>query len=122
GWTARFQRAAVLDSLGQDWVRTARAKGVGELAILLRHGLRPALLSTVTLLGLSFPVLLTGAVFVETVFAWPGMGRLAAGAVASRDYALVTATTIVASAMVVLGSLVADLLGAWLDPRLRQET
>lgn len=121
GWTARYQRAAVLEALGQDWVRTARAKGASELRVLLRHALRPSLLSTVTLFGLSFPFLLTGAVLVETVFAWPGMGRLAADAVASRDYALVTAATIVASAMVVLGSLVADLLAAWVDPRLRHE-
>jgi peptide/nickel transport system permease protein len=121
GWTARFQRAAVLEALGQDWVRTARAKGATEARVLRRHALRPALLSTVTLFGLSFPFLLTGAVLVETVFAWPGMGRLAADAVAARDYPLVTATAIVASAMVVLGSLIADVLAAWVDPRARHE-
>jgi peptide/nickel transport system permease protein len=119
GWTDRFQRAAVLEALGQDWVRTARAKGASEPRVLRRHALRPALLSTVTLFGLSFPFLLTGAVLVETVFAWPGMGRLAADAVAARDYPLVTATAIVASAMVVLGSLIADLLASWADPRVR---
>jgi peptide/nickel transport system permease protein len=121
GWTARFQRAAVLEALGQDWVRTARAKGAGEPRVLRRHALRPALLPTVTLFGLSFPFLLTGAVLVETVFAWPGMGRLAADAVGTRDYPLVTATAIVATAMVVLGSLIADALAAAVDPRLREQ-
>ena len=121
GWTARYQRAAVLDALSQDWVRTARAKGAGEGRVLRRHALRPALLPTVTLLGLSFPFLLTGAVLVEAVFSWPGMGRLAADAVAARDYPLVTATAIAASAMVVLGSIVADLLATAVDPRIRLE-
>lgn len=119
GWTARYQRAAVLDALSQEWVRAARAKGASEGRVLWRHALRPALLPTVTLFGLSFPFLLTGAVLVEAVFSWPGMGRLAADAVAARDYPLVMATTIAASAMVVVGSLVADLLAAAVDPRIR---
>jgi peptide/nickel transport system permease protein len=117
--TARFQRAAVLEALGQDYVRTARAKGVPEPALLVRHVLRNALLPVITLLGLALPFLLTGAVLVETVFDWPGLGKLAADAVAARDYPLVLATTLLASAAVVGGSLVADLLAAVADPRVR---
>ena len=117
--TARFQRAAVLEALGQDYVRTARAKGLRESAVLLRHALRDALMPVITLLGLALPFLLTGAVLVETVFAWPGLGKLAADAIAARDYPLVLATTLCASAAVVAGSLIADLLAALADPRVR---
>ncbi len=117
--TARFQRAAVLEVISQDFVRTARAKGVGEARVLVVHVLRNALLPVITLLGLAFPFLLTGAVLIETIFAWPGMGRLAAEAIFRRDYPLVTAAALVASAMVVTGSLVADVLYAVADPRIR---
>lgn len=117
--TARFQRAAMLEVIGQDYVRTARAKGLTERRLVLRHVLRNALLPLITLFGLSFPFLLTGAVLIETIFAWPGMGKLAADAIFSRDYPLVTATALTASAMVVVGSLVADVLYATADPRVR---
>jgi peptide/nickel transport system permease protein len=117
--TARYQRAAVLDAIGQDYVRTARAKGVPEPRVVLVHTLRNALLPLITLLGLSLPFLLTGAVLVETVFAWPGMGKLAADAVFRRDYPVVLATAVSASTMVVLGSLLADVLYAVADPRIR---
>jgi len=117
--TARFQRAAMLEVIAADYVRTARAKGLPERRVLLVHALRNALLPFVTLFGLAFPFLLTGAVLVETVFAWPGMGRLATEAIFRRDYPVVTAAAIVASAMVVLGSLLADLLYAAADPRIR---
>jgi peptide/nickel transport system permease protein len=119
--TARFQRGAMLEALGQDFIRAARAKGLAERAVLIRHALRNALLPYVTLLGLALPFLLTGAVLVETVFAWPGMGKLAADAIASRDYPIVTATTLVASIVVVGGSVLADLLYAAADPRVRLE-
>lgn len=117
--TARFQRAAMLEVIGQAYIRTARAKGLRERRVVLRHVLRNALLPFITLFGLAFPFLLTGAVLIETIFAWPGMGKLAADAIFSRDYPLVTAVTLLASAMVVLGSLVADLLYALADPRVR---
>ncbi|MGH7568377.1 MAG: ABC transporter permease [Gemmatimonadales bacterium] len=117
--TARFQRAAMLEVIGQDFVRTARAKGVGEARVLLVHALRNALLPVITLVGLAFPFLLTGAVLIETIFAWPGMGRLAAEAIFRRDYPVVTAAALVASTMVVTGSLVADVLYAVADPRIR---
>lgn len=117
--TARYQRAAALDAKAHDYVRTARAKGLAERAVMSRHVLRNALLPTVTLFGLSFPFLLTGAVLIETLFGWPGMGRLAADAILQRDYPVVSATMLVASVMVVLGSLVADVLTALADPRVR---
>lgn len=119
GGTARFQRAALLETLGQDYVRTARAKGLTERAVLVRHALRDALLPVLTLLGLALPFLLTGAVLVETVFAWPGLGKLAADAIAARDYPLVLGTTLLASTAVVLGSLLADLVTGVADPRIR---
>ena len=116
---ARYQRAALLDVLPQDFVRTARAKGLGECSVVLKHALRNALLPVITLLGLSLPTLVGGTFFVEKVFSWPGMGYVAANAIAARDYDLVTGTVIVGGIMVALGSLVADLLYAAADPRLR---
>ena len=116
---ARFQRAALLDVLPQDYVRTARAKGLAERDVVLKHALRNALLPVITLLGLSLPALVGGAFFVEKVFSWPGMGYIAANAIAARDYDLVTGTVIVGGIMVALGSLLADLLYAAADPRLR---
>jgi peptide/nickel transport system permease protein len=121
--TARYQRAAALEAGAHDYVRTARAKGLSDRTIMARHVLRNALLPTVTLFGLAFPFLLTGAVLIERVFSWPGMGRLAADAILQRDYPVVSGTMLVASVMVVLGSLIADVLTAVADPRVRvQET
>ena len=117
--TARFQRAAMLEVVRQDFVRTARAKGLRERRVLLVHALRNALLPLITLFGLTFPFLLTGAVLVEWVFAWPGMGRLAVTAILQRDYPIVTAAALVASVMVVLGNLLADALYGVADPRIR---
>jgi peptide/nickel transport system permease protein len=117
---ARYQRAAMLEVLRQDFVRTARAKGLTARTVLLRHALRNALLPTVTLFGLAFPLLLSGAVLVETVFAWPGMGKLTVDAIAARDYAVVTGTAIIAAAMVALGNVLADVLYHVLDPRTRE--
>lgn len=119
--TARLQRSAMLEALGRPFVRTARAKGLGTLRVLVRHALRNALLPFITLAGLAVPFLLTGSVVVETVFAWPGLGKLAAEAIASRDYPVVLAAALVTSVMVVIGSLLADLLAAAADPRLREE-
>ena len=117
--TARYQRAAMMEALGEEYVRTARAKGLADSGVL-RHALRNALLPIATLFGLSLPMVLTGAVVVETVFGWPGMGRLAADAVAARDYPVVIATSLVAATLVVAGSLVADVAINALDPRLRR--
>jgi peptide/nickel transport system permease protein len=116
---SRYQRAALLEVLPEDFVRTARAKGVQRRVLLYRHALRNALLPTITLGGLAVPALLGGAVFVEQIFSWPGMGRLAVDSVQARDEPVVLATVMLASAMVVLGGLIADLLYAAADPRLR---
>ena len=121
GWTAivaRHQRAAIGDAARGEFVRTARAKGLSESGILVRHTLRVALGPTVALLGLALPALVGGAVVTESVFAWPGMGLLATQAVGARDYALVTGAVVVGSAAVAFGGLVAELLQAWLDPRI----
>jgi peptide/nickel transport system permease protein len=116
---ARYQRAALIEVLPMDFVRTARAKGVGERSVILRHALRNALLPVITIFGLLLPAVAGGAFFVEKVFSWPGMGLLIANAVAARDYDLVTGSVIVGGAMVAVGSLLADLLYAAVDPRLR---
>ena len=116
---ARYQRAAVLEVLPLDFVRTARAKGLSERLVLWRHALRNALVPTIVLLGLSLPTLFGGAVFVEQVFAWPGMGRVAASAFAARDYQIVVGATILGAVLVVAGSMLADVLHAAVDPRVR---
>jgi len=116
---ARYQRAALLDVLPADYIRTARLKGLTERQILRRHALRNALLPIITMIGLSFPALLTGAFFVEKIFAWPGMGYAVINAIGTRDYPLVVGGVIIGSIMVTLGSLLADLLYALADPRLR---
>ncbi len=118
--TARYVRGAVLDVRGHEFVRTARAKGIAPLAVELRHVLRNALMPIVTLLGLSLPALFSGTVFVEVIFAWPGMGRVMVDAVGARDYPVVMATTAIFAVLVVIGNLLADLLYAWVDPRLRR--
>ena len=116
---ARFQRAAMLDAMRLDFVVTARAKGASENVIARHHVLRNALLPIITLAGLTLPLLLGGAVLVELVFSWPGMGFVTAMAVGSRDYALVTSSVLITSALVVAGTIVADLLYALADPRVR---
>jgi peptide/nickel transport system permease protein len=116
---ARYQRAAMLEVIELDFVRTARAKGLPERLVVGRHALRNALLPVITLIGLALPALVGGAVFVETVFSWPGMGRLAAEAIGGRDYPLITATVAVGGVTVTLGSLLADVLYAVADPRVR---
>ncbi|MFQ5702402.1 MAG: ABC transporter permease [Gemmatimonadales bacterium] len=116
--TARYVRGAVIDSRGLPFVRTARAKGIPPLRVELGHVFRNALLPVITLLGLSLPALFSGTVFVEVIFAWPGMGRVMVGAVAARDYPLVMTTTAIFATLVVLGNLLADLLYGIADPRM----
>jgi peptide/nickel transport system permease protein len=116
---ARFQRGELLNVLPADYIRTARLKGLTERQILRRHALRNALLPIITMIGLSFPALLTGAFFVEKIFVWPGMGYAVVSAIGTRDYPLVVGGVIIGSIMVTLGSLLSDLLYALADPRLR---
>ncbi len=118
--TARYVRSAVLEVRDREFTRTARAKGLAPAPVLLHHVLRNALIPVITLLGLSLPMLFSGAVFVEVIFAWPGMGRVMVDAVASRDYPVVMATTAIFGALVVAGNALADVLYAMADPRLRR--
>lgn len=116
---ARYQRAELVEVIRQVYVRAAHAKGLDGRLVLLRHALRNALLPSITLFGLAFPLLLSGAVLVETVFAWPGLGKFAVDAIGRRDYAVVTGTAIIAAGMVVAGNVLADVLYRLADPRVR---
>ena len=117
---SRYVRASMLEVLHQDYIRTARAKGLRESSVVVRHALRNALIPVVTLFGLYFPFLLSGTVFVEYVFAWPGMGKLMVDSILMRDYPVVLAATFVFGVMVVVGNLLADLLYGVVDPRIRE--
>ncbi len=119
GGTARFVRGAMLDVAGAPYVTVARAKGLSETRVTLRHILRNALIPVVTLLGLSLPALFSGAVFIEAIFAWPGVGRVLVEGVQARDYPVVMAATAVSAVLVVLGNLLAEVLVSWVDPRAR---
>lgn len=121
GGAARFVRGAMLETLSQPFITTARAKGLSPVQVVGRHALRNTLTPVVTLLGLSLPALFSGAVFVEAVFAWPGVGRVLVEAVQGRDYPVVMAATAVSAALVVAGNLLADMLAAWVDPRIRTQ-
>jgi peptide/nickel transport system permease protein len=116
---ARFQRSAMLEVIRQDYIRTARAKGLDERTVVGRHALRNALIPVITLLGLSLPGLVSGAVITESIFAWPGMGQNVLAAIKNQDIFVVTSFTLVASVMVVIGSILADVLYAVVDPRVR---
>ncbi len=119
GPMARMTRTAVLDVLGAEHVRTARAKGVGEFGVVLHHALRNALIPIVTLIGLQVGFLLGGAVVTETVFSWPGVGRLAVGAILSSDFPMAQGTILVLSLGFIIVNLVVDVLYVVLDPRMR---
>ena len=116
---SRFVRGAMLEVLSEDYVRTARAKGLGESAVVLRHALRNALIPVVTVLGLQIGRLLGGAVIVEAVFAWPGMGRLAVQAILTRDYTIVQATLLLLVTAFVVINLLVDIAYGFIDPRVR---
>jgi peptide/nickel transport system permease protein len=118
---ARLTRSTLLDVLGQDYVRTARAKGLGEGRVVVRHGLQNALIPIVTVVGVQVGYLLGGAVLTETVFAWPGVGTLMLQAILQRDFPLVQGCVLIVALTFVLVNLVVDLLYAWLDPRIRYD-
>ncbi len=118
---ARYMRGSMLEVVRQDYIRTAHAKGLPERVVVFKHALRNALIPIVTLVGLYLPYLFSGTVFIETIFAWPGMGRAIVGAIFQRDYPLVMAGSFFFATMVVLANLVADVLYAVIDPRIRYE-
>ncbi|HVM29576.1 MAG TPA: ABC transporter permease [Candidatus Limnocylindrales bacterium] len=115
----RYVRSAMLDVLGQDYVRTARAKGLPPSRVVFRHAFRNALLPIITNVALALAFLFSGAIVTETIFAWPGMGRLYFEAIQARDYFLVMGVLFVGSLLVVMMNLLADVLYAWADPRIR---
>ena len=118
GWS-RYLRSMLLESLRQDYIKTARAKGIAEPGVVLRHALRNALLPLITLLGLQGGRLVGGALITETVFSWPGMGRLLVESLAARDYPVLMAAFMLMSALVIAGNLAADLTYGVADPRIR---
>lgn len=117
---ARHQRAALLEVLPDDYIRTAVAKGVAPRTVLTRHAFRNALLPAITLLGLMLPALVGGAVFVEAIFAWPGLGKVAIDAIRNRDHPVILGVTLLTSGVVVLAGVLADLAYAAADPRTRR--
>jgi peptide/nickel transport system permease protein len=117
GGYTRYVRTAMREALGQDHIRTARAKGAGEMRVVFHHALRSALVPIATVLALSFGGLVSGALVTETMFAYPGMGKLVFDAVMGNDYNLALAALLLATATTMLANLAADLAYAWLDPR-----
>lgn len=116
---SRFLRAGLLEALGEPFIRAARARGVGQGRVLVVHALRNSILPVINLLGLSVPILVSGSLVTEVIFAWPGMGRVTYDAILAKDLPLVLATTLLASIVVILGNLAADLSLAVADPRIR---
>lgn len=115
----RFVRSSMLEVINEEYIRTARSKGLSEKTVIYRHALRNALIPLVTLLALRLPWLVGGAVITETVFSWPGMGRLLVDAVTQRDYPVVQGVVLILATLVLLSNLAADLMYAYLDPRIR---
>lgn len=118
GWS-RYMRASMLEVLRADYIRTAKAKGLASSRVIFKHALRNALIPIVTLLGLTIPSLLAGAAITETVFSWPGLGFLGVSSVSERDYPVVLAFAMIGGAMVIVGNLLADILYAVVDPRIK---
>jgi peptide/nickel transport system permease protein len=119
GGYTRYLRTSMLDVIGRDFVRTARSKGLPERLVVMRHAFRNALIPLVTLIALDIPELFTGAVVTETIFAWPGMGRLYLESLARLDYSVLMAILTVSALLVILSNLLADVVYAYLDPRIR---
>ncbi len=118
-WYTRFLRASMLEVIHQDYIRTARAKGVREQVVIMRHAFRNAAIPLVTLMALDLPLIFSGALFTEVIFSWPGMGRLFFTAADRRDYPLLMAIIMITATLIVLSNLLADVVYAWLDPRIR---
>jgi peptide/nickel transport system permease protein len=119
GWYSRMIRSSMIDVLRQDYIRTARAKGVSERGVVLVHALRNAVLPVVAMIGLDIGIFMSGAVVVESVFGWPGIGQLAWQAIQRLDYPIIMGVTLVAAVAIVLGNLLADLVAPLVDPRIR---
>ena len=119
GGHVRYLRASMLETIGQDYMRTARAKGLAERVVVLRHALKNAAIPLVTIIALDMPELFVGAVVTETIFGWPGMGRLFLDAAFRADYPVLQGILAISSGLIVFANLVADVMYGWLDPRIR---
>ncbi len=120
-WWSRFLRSSMLDVKNQDYIRTARAKGQSERKVLYKHALKNALIPLITIVGIDFPYVFTGAVVTEQMFSWPGMGRLYYDSATSRDYPMLMGILIIGSGVIMLSNLAADIVYAYLDPRVRYQ-
>src|SRR5207302_9178909 len=118
GWS-RYLRSSLLEVIRLDYIRTARSKGVRGRTVVLRHAMRNALIPLVTVIALDVPSYFVGAVVIEQIFSWPGMGRLFVDSLNSRDYPVQMGLLIISAALIILGNLIADLAYAWLDPRVK---
>ena len=116
---ARYMRSSLLEVIRQDYIRTARAKGLPEWKVIVKHGMRNALLPIITIIGLQLPFLFSGSVLVETIFAWPGMGRLIVSSIFTQDTPVIIGCFFVFTLLVVTGNVIADLLYSVVDPRIR---
>jgi peptide/nickel transport system permease protein len=121
GYIARMMRSSMLEVIGKDYIRTARAKGLSEKVVILRHALRNAFIPVITIIGINFASLLGGAVATETVFAWPGLGRAVVDAIRVRDLPVVEGCVIFLALIFIIVNLLVDISYAWLDPRIRLE-
>lgn len=119
GWYSRMIRSSMIEVLRHDYIRTARAKGLSERSVILVHGLRNAILPVVAMIGLDIGIFMSGVVVVESVFGWPGIGQLAWQAIQRLDIPIIMGVTLVAAIAIVLGNLLADILGPLIDPRIR---
>jgi peptide/nickel transport system permease protein len=119
--TMRYTRSAMLDVLGQDYVRTARSKGLRETLVVGRHAFRNALIPVITIVGTYLPNLLGGAVFIESIFGWPGLGRLFLEGVGQRDYPLIMGLTLILAILILIANLITDVIYAFVDPRIRYD-
>jgi len=115
----RFTRSSMIDVMENDYIRTARAKGVKEKVVRYKHALRNALIPVVTIFGLSIPFLFGGAYITETIFNWPGMGSLGISAITAREYPIIMGLNLFTSVLVLSGNLIADIMYAFVDPRIR---
>jgi peptide/nickel transport system permease protein len=119
GWYSRMMRSSMIEVLRHDYIRTARAKGLSGLKVVLVHGLRNAILPVVAMIGLDVGIFMSGAVVVESVFGWPGIGQLAWLAIQRIDIPIIMGVTLVAAVAIVIGNLIADLTAPLIDPRIR---
>jgi peptide/nickel transport system permease protein len=120
-WYSRFLRSSMLDVIHQDYLRTARAKGVPERTVIFKHALRNALIPLITLFALDLPYIFGGAVFIEMIFSWPGMGLLYYQAALQRDYPILMAVLVMGALFIIVSNLLADVLYAYLDPRIHYD-